>query len=622
MARPSRKRTALLLYGILLVLPTVVLGGLHWHQLWLDYQHALSNLPADAAKAADRLVEQIRGPLQERLERAQDLGFDEFAPLRAELERGHGEAAPDWRPTVLAGRAPEVGILGWFSADLDQILNSEDRRDADPPPPYFIETGSEDGAGRARIRAVAESAVRHMVAIGFMERTTRLRGYRIATLPWQRIAAHLAQFDRNTAGPRPVPACLGEHWESLAGTGEQVVISEFFLEILDGPDGQPVAVATRRVLPEDKPQDLDALPECLRDMRRDFNLLQGMVLDLDWLLGTLPRESAEHLGPLEHYLPPGEAKPSGKDIVHRVNLLSALGFAGDASVFGGRAVLAVEVEQRALDRGFRAQTMRFLGVAAMLVLSLGTGLGLLLFSVNRELERAERTRNFVAAVTHELRTPLSTIALHIEMLMEGWAQSPERQQEYYLRIARETQRLSTLVERVLEKSRLSEAVSNPIDAGRERVGDLSAAVESVRPLLAAADARGGLDVEYDLAPDLPPVRINQESITSIVVNLVENARKYAPVRTGGEPILVRTGAEGHQVWLEVLDRGPGVPEGERQRVFEAFYRIGNETTRTSTGTGLGLHLVDLQARALGGRAWVEDRPGGGSIFKVQLPAHG
>lgn len=605
------------------MLPTVVLGGLHWHQLWLDYQHALSNLPADAARAADRLVEQIRGPLEERLERAQDLGFDEFAPLRAELPRGQSDAAPQWQPTALAERAPETGVLGWFSADLDQILNAEDRRGSDPPPPYFIEAGAEDGAGRARIRAVAESAVRHMIAIGFMERTTRLRGYRIEALPWQRIAAHLAQFDPNTASPRPIPDCLGEHWRSLAGTGEEVVVSEFFLEILNGPEGQPVAVATRRVLPEDKPRSADDLAECLSDMRRDFNLLQGMVLDLDWLLGTLPRESAEHLGPLEHYLPPGETqKPPGTDIVHHVNLLAALGFAGDASAVGQRAVLAVEVEQRALDRGFRAQTMRFLGVAAMLVLSLGTGLGLLLFSVNRELERAERTRNFVAAVTHELRTPLSTIALHIEMLMEGWAQSPERQQEYYLRIARETQRLSTLVERVLEKSRLSEAVSNPMDAGRERVGDLSAAVETARPLLAAADARGGLDVEYDLAADLPPVRINQESITSIVVNLVENARKYAPVRTGGEPILVRTGAEGHQVWLEVLDRGPGVPEAERQRVFEAFYRIGNETTRTSTGTGLGLHLVDLQARALGGRAWVEGRPGGGSIFKVQLPAHG
>ena len=609
-----------MLYGILLVLPTVVLGGLHWHQLWLDYQHALSNLPADAANAADRLVEQIRGPLRERLERAQALPFDEFAPQRAELETE--SAAPDLRPSALFGHELAPGVTGWFSADLDRMLNSRKRRESTPQA-YFVEVGSAGAEAKAHVQAVAESAVRHTVAIGFMERTTRLRGYRIEALPWQRIAAHLAQFDPQANSPRPIPDCLSEHWTKLAGTTEDVVTSEFFLEILTGPDGQPTAIATRRVLPEDEPRSMGDAPDCLREMRRDFNLLQGMVLDLDWLLATLPHESAQHLGPLEHYLPPGQAQGSPRaGIVHRVELLSALGFAGDAGLLGSRSVLAVEVEQRALDRSFRAQTMRFLGVAAMLVLSLGTGLGLLLFSVNRELERAERTRNFVAAVTHELRTPLSTIALHIEMLMEGWAQSPERQQEYYLRIARETQRLSTLVERVLEKSRLSEAVANPTDVGSDQVADLSAAVASVRPLLAAADARGGLDVEYTLAEDLPPVRINQESITSIVVNLVENARKYAPVGLGGEPILVRTGSDGRQVWIEVLDRGPGVPETERQRVFEAFYRIGNETTRTSTGTGLGLHLVDLQARALGGRAWVEARPGGGSIFKVQLPAHG
>ena len=85
---------------------------------------------------------------------------------------------------------------------------------------------------------------------------------------------------------------------------------------------------------------------------------------------------------------------------------------------------------------------------------------------------------------------------------------------------------------------------------------------------------------------------------------------------GGEPILVSTRREDHTVVLEVADRGPGVPASERDRIFEAFYRMGSEATRTATGTGLGLHLVRLHAEACGARASVLSREGGGSVFQV------
>jgi two-component system sensor histidine kinase KdpD len=103
-----------------------------------------------------------------------------------------------------------------------------------------------------------------------------------------------------------------------------------------------------------------------------------------------------------------------------------------------------------------------------------------------------------------------------------------------------------------------------------------------------------------------------------VTNLVENARKYAAVPPGGEPILVRTRRQGSAVLLEVLDRGPGIPPAERSRVFEAFYRMGDEHTRTARGTGLGLHLVALHAEAMGGAVEVRGRPGGGTEFRISL----
>ena len=169
---------------------------------------------------------------------------------------------------------------------------------------------------------------------------------------------------------------------------------------------------------------------------------------------------------------------------------------------------------------------------------------------------------------------------------------------------------------MLEKARLAAGKSRPF------AGDLTAILAEIAPELSRWDEREVEDVVFELQEGLPKVMLTPEAIASIVVNLVENARKYAPVDPHdptAEPIRVVAAAVSRgRVVLEVLDRGPGLPTDEREHVFEAFYRVGNESTRTSRGTGLGLHLVALQAQAIGGRAEVEARPGGGSIFRVTL----
>jgi len=245
----------------------------------------------------------------------------------------------------------------------------------------------------------------------------------------------------------------------------------------------------------------------------------------------------------------------------------------------------------------------------MLLLTLVIGISLLYRSVRIELEQAHRMQNFVAAVTHELRTPLSTIRLHAEMLLDGWASGPDKQNEYYGRIVRETNRLTTLVENVLEKSRLKEANTEP------EPGDLNAIVEKLIPNLEQLSPQRG-DLAFEFEPDLPLVWLTPEGIVGIVTNLVENARKYARPPAGGEPILIRTRRNGNRILLEVADRGPGVPAAEKERIFEAFYRVGSETTRTTTGTGLGLHLVDLHAKVAGAEASARNREGGGTVFRI------
>jgi signal transduction histidine kinase len=240
--------------------------------------------------------------------------------------------------------------------------------------------------------------------------------------------------------------------------------------------------------------------------------------------------------------------------------------------------------------------------------------------VRRDLEAAHRTENFVAAVTHELRTPLSSIRLYGEMLQDGWVEDPEKRAEYYRRIVRETGRLETLVERVLEKSQITSNEARP------EAGDLNRVLGALAPTLIETGGRNGTpDLVFELTPELPDVLLNAESVRSIVGNLVENARKYAPVPAGNasaEPIRVVTRLVHENVVMEVKDRGPGIPPAEKSRIFEAFYRVGNEATRTARGTGLGLHLVALQAQAMQARVQALDRKGGGTVFRVTFRTPG
>lgn len=232
------------------------------------------------------------------------------------------------------------------------------------------------------------------------------------------------------------------------------------------------------------------------------------------------------------------------------------------------------------------------------------------------LEDARRTENFVSAVTHELRTPVAAIRLYAEMLRDGWVAEPDKQKDYHERIVTETLRLETMVERVLEKGRLIPG------RGKAQPGDLSAAVEA---LCGEYESTGARDLRWEFADELPPVDFHDEALHSILTNLVENARKYAPVPLGSpdeEKIRIVTRLEKGRPVLEVSDRGPGIPDPEKPRVLRAFYRIGNEATRSSRGTGLGLHLVDLQARALGGGITILDREGGGTTFRVHFQKSG
>jgi signal transduction histidine kinase len=259
-----------------------------------------------------------------------------------------------------------------------------------------------------------------------------------------------------------------------------------------------------------------------------------------------------------------------------------------------------------------------------LLLQLGALLGLAavvaaaIVAIARAARRADelsaQKTAFVSAVSHELRTPLTTLRMHAEMLQEGLV-APDRLPIFYDDLARESVRLSRLVENVLAVSQLEEG-RRVLQLG---LGDLAAQIRDIVESQARhVERRGFPPVELDLPDDPVPVRFDAQAVEQIVVNLLDNALKYAhDARAAG--LRVSLTIVGERAVLHVEDRGPGIPEADRERVFDRFYRVQRERDAHTPGTGLGLALVRELARGHGGEARAAARPGGGSDLQVEFP---
>ncbi len=598
---------------MLLVLPTAVLGGLLWRQLEEDHQTLMAAAPGDTADAARRLLDALEHRVRDLVDREGLRPFYHYK--KSYFPPGTIGSDLAFVPSPLAtGPAPE-GIQAWFTYSFGSrgVPDTEifaGGRDRDPAWPDR----------HAALESATVALALHDRGENWFSRIARLGAVRVDLLPLP-VAAVNASQEQDIDCMRSELHALKE----LQDESQDVQVFSFHLRFYREEDGTPRVVASRRVIIESNKR-LRGMPSCFENLAWGMHQVQGFFIDPDWLFARLPATLANQvLDPSQEFVAAGTG-PSGAQLLggrskHQAGAVGAeirpvkeLGletYAPEDENFGRMRVM---VDTGDLEARFRSQTLHFLGLAAMLVFSLGTGLALLLRSVRRDLEAAQRTENFVAAVTHELRTPLSAIRMHGEMLQDGWVKDDSKRQEYYRRIVRETDRLETLVERVLEKSRLSTGDARP------EPGDLNEIVEGLGPaLLGTGTEQPARDVVFDLAPDLPETLIVPDGVRSIVTNLVENARKYAPVREdvpGAEPIRVVTLRVDGEPALEVRDRGPGIPREEHAHIFDAFYRVGNETTRTSKGTGLGLHLVALHCRAMGARIQALDREGGGTVFRV------
>jgi signal transduction histidine kinase len=247
----------------------------------------------------------------------------------------------------------------------------------------------------------------------------------------------------------------------------------------------------------------------------------------------------------------------------------------------------------------RRQVMMFTGAFAVLLAVIVVGIGLTVRLMRRETEMAQLKSDFVANVSHDLKTPLSVIRMFGETLELGRVPDEGRRREYYRVITRESERLSRLIDNVLDFSR--------IEGGRRRYEPVPTAVEPlVRDTLEAFAyplEQQGFKVDVTVAADLPEVPMDADAVGQALANLVDNAIKYA----------------GDRLALSVTDRGIGIPPAEHGRIFEKFYRVGRSETQGRRGSGVGLALVRHIAQAHGGTVTVESAPGRGSRFTLWLP---
>jgi signal transduction histidine kinase len=266
---------------------------------------------------------------------------------------------------------------------------------------------------------------------------------------------------------------------------------------------------------------------------------------------------------------------------------------------------------KAIVRSAESLTMVLGSMVALLLMAIGMGGWLIVQDFKRELRLARQKTDFVSNVSHELKTPLTSIRMFTELLAEGRVEEPEKQRQYLKIIGAETARLTRLINNVLDFARMERGerkyefhLCNLAEIARE-------IVESYRPQLEqhGFSVNGKIEGEAFVDGDC-------DSLKQVLLNLISNAEKYSRERKELEVNLKR---EAEFVEVEVSDRGIGIPKGAEEKIFAKFYRAHDALSSGVQGSGLGLTLARQIARAHDGEVRFRRRQGGGSTFTLRLP---
>lgn len=606
-------RRPMLLFGLLLLGPAVGFSLLGWQSVLRERDLRERELVEEARELVDARLDRIAHELDAVRSREEARPYfayqDQFAPEEMLLQN------VGFQPSPLTKVPEDPLVLGWFQWERGPTGDPHPLEtfgpDADEWAPGLEATYgpallAELTRGARSLDIRDERRVEHTLRV---VAANEERGQLFEEVQWLR--QQRPQEDEEAGLPAQ---------QQVAANGQTPYLDNFFRRIgedpipvrygsfryLVRPDGMagPTLVAWRLVW-------IPSAHEDRREITRDRWLLQGYALAPQQ---ALPRDT-ERVGAVE--LRRGDMEPPGSTPrARRGSLAETI----DADVLPGpeaspteELALVARPDAEAVEASFRDGRARFLWLVAGMVVVVAIGFLVLTRGVRREIALARRKQDFVAAVTHELKTPLTGIRMHADMLREGWVRDGEAAARYATRILEESDRLGHLVDQVLDFAALERGVARAY----AQPGDLAATVEDAVALMRPRAEATGTTLSFEAEP-LPSVTFDPRLVRPLVLNLVDNAIKYSEASETKE-VRVTLDRDGDRARLRVADRGVGIAPSLREGLFEPFHRAQDEMTRSASGVGIGLALVRRYADAHDARVVLESEVGHGTTVTVRFP---
>ena len=274
--------------------------------------------------------------------------------------------------------------------------------------------------------------------------------------------------------------------------------------------------------------------------------------------------------------------------------------------------IGIRLRGQTIDEVVRARFYRNLLLIGLLNVVLIAGVWVVYRTVRREMELAQLKSDFVSSVSHEIKTPLALIRMFGETLQMKRVRSETKKQEYYDTIVQETERLTRLINNILNFSRM--------EAGKKEYffesADLNAIVRDVLKNYGTHLENEGFTVSVNTDAPLPPINADSGAIAEALLNIVDNSVKYSGAR---KHLKIHTGRDERTVYVEIEDLGIGIDPSLQKRIFEKFYRVSTGLVQETKGTGLGLTLVKHIMDAHRGTVTLRSEPGKGSAFRLSFP---
>ena len=272
----------------------------------------------------------------------------------------------------------------------------------------------------------------------------------------------------------------------------------------------------------------------------------------------------------------------------------------------------LDADERKTAEARRRTTYVAGGLAGVaLIVLIGAAVGR---TTRRHLQVARLKTDLVAAASHELRTPLASMRVLIDGLLDDAEIDPAKTREYLQLLSVENARLTRLIENFLTFSRLDRGRTPFVFEDTSAATIVTSAVDAVRHRLPPAG-----DLRVEIAPSIPTISADAQALTTALVNLLENAIKYSPTDPRIEVRAASDNDNGGHVTFAVIDNGIGIAAGQQRRIFRRFYRVDQDLSRSTSGVGLGLTIVESIVRGHGGTVQVASTPGQGSTFTIRVP---